>query len=87
MLTTEEIKNQIGNIDYIGDYKLGYYFYSDRQEPTNLPTSDVVKFFLQDHSTITVRPSGTEPKLKIYLFANGEERLNALKEQFEGFIK
>ena len=87
MFRSEEIKNQIGNIDYIGDYKLGYYFYSDRQEPTNLPTSDVVKFFLKDHSTITVRPSGTEPKLKIYLFADGEEKLNALKEQFEGFIK
>lgn len=31
-----------------------------------LPKSDVVKFFLEDGSTITVRPSGTEPKLKLY---------------------
>lgn len=32
----------------------------------SLPKSDVVKFFLEDGSTITVRPSGTEPKLKLY---------------------
>ena len=84
---SDAIKEEIKGIDHIGDYKQGYIFYKDKKEPTNLPISDVVKFFLDDMSTITIRPSGTEPKLKVYIFANGQERVDALKEQFNGFIK
>ncbi len=32
----------------------------------DLPSSDVVQFVLDDGSTVTVRPSGTEPKIKFY---------------------
>lgn len=32
-----------------------------------LPKSNVIKMFLEDGSTIVVRPSGTEPKLKLYI--------------------
>jgi phosphoglucomutase len=84
---SDAIKEEIKGIDHIGDYKQGYIFYKDKKEPTNLPISDVVKFFLDDLSTITIRPSGTEPKLKVYIFANGQERVDDLKEQFNGFIK
>ena len=87
LFRNEEIKQQIKGIDHIGDYKAGFIFYQDRKEPTNLPVSDVVKFFLDDSSTITIRPSGTEPKLKIYIFANGQKRVDELKSLFEGFIK
>jgi phosphoglucomutase len=31
-----------------------------------LPTSNVLKYILKDGSWIAVRPSGTEPKIKIY---------------------
>jgi phosphomannomutase len=37
-----------------------------------------MKFFLKSGETITIRPSGTEPKLKAYIFANGDENLNKL---------
>ena len=37
-----------------------------------LPKSNVVKIFLDDGSTFVVRPSGTEPKLKIYLSVLGK---------------
>ena len=87
MFRNEEIKQQVKGIDHIGDYKLGYIFYQDKKEPTNLPTSDVVKFFLNDKSTITIRPSGTEQKLKVYIFADGQERVDTLKALFDGFIK
>ena len=87
MFRSDEIKSLIGGIDYIGDYKLGYIFYNNKKEPTNLPKSDVVKFFLKDKSTITIRPSGTEPKLKVYYFANGQKRIDELKTLFNGFIK
>ena len=87
LFRSDEIKTKVNGIDHIGDYKEGYIHYSDRKEPTNLPKSDVVKFFLKDNSTITIRPSGTEPKLKIYFFANGQERVNELKELFDSFVK
>ena len=84
---SDKVKESIKDIDRIGDYQLGYIFYGDKKEPTDLPTSDVVKFFLKDHATITIRPSGTEPKLKIYVFANGEQRLEQLKALFNDFVK
>ena len=87
MFRSEKIKTKIEGIDHIGDYKLGYIYYTDRKEATNLPVSDVVKFFLKDNATITIRPSGTEPKLKIYIFADGQKRLDELKALFEGFMK
>ncbi|MBK7211732.1 MAG: phospho-sugar mutase [Bacteroidales bacterium] len=34
--------------------------------PIDLPKSDVLQFFLEDGSKISVRPSGTEPKIKFY---------------------
>ena len=37
------------------------------KEPTNLPESDVLKFILENEQFVCVRPSGTEPKLKIYV--------------------
>ena len=35
-------------------------------KPIDLPKSDVLQFFTEDGSKITVRPSGTEPKIKFY---------------------
>ncbi len=32
----------------------------------DLPSSNVLQFFLEDGSIISVRPSGTEPKIKFY---------------------
>ena len=87
MFRSNELRNQINDIDHIGDYKLGVVSYKDKKEPTNLPISDVIKFFFKDNATITIRPSGTEPKLKIYYFANGEDRLIQLKALFSDFMK
>ncbi len=84
---SDNIKEEIKGIDHIGDYKLGYIFFEDRKEEINLPKSDVVKFFFKDNSTVTVRPSGTEPKLKIYVFGNGQDRVDELKQLFDEFIK
>lgn len=37
-----------------------------KSAPTGLVKSDVLQFFLEDGSKISVRPSGTEPKIKFY---------------------
>ena len=50
-----------------------------------LPKSNVLGFYLDDSSSLIVRPSGTEPKIKLYLSAvgstaeNAEEKLHQLE--------
>ncbi len=38
----------------------------------SLPKSDVIQFYLEDGSKISVRPSGTEPKIKFYVSVKSE---------------
>lgn len=50
-------------VEEVKDYKGGYL---------GLPDANVVEFDLAGGNKVIVRPSGTEPKIKIYLFARGE---------------
>lgn len=43
-----------------------HHLKEDTFQKINQPKSDVIQFFLEDGSKITVRPSGTEPKIKFY---------------------
>ena len=64
-------------------------------EPILLPSSNVLQFILEDGSVISVRPSGTEPKIKFYfsvresLKQKGEfDRINSLlDEKIDGIIR
>lgn len=40
--------------------------YQDETYPVDLPKSNVLQFVLEDGTRITMRPSGTEPKIKFY---------------------
>ena len=61
------------------------------KEPTNLPESDVLKFILENEQFVCVRPSGTEPKLKIYVLCydadaekakiKAEKLMSAIREE------
>ena len=62
-------------------------------DDTGLPKSDVIEFRQSDDNKWIVRPSGTEPKLKAYLFASAETResaekqLDVLEETVNAFCK
>ena len=54
-------------------------------EKTGLAKSNVLQFFSADGSKVSVRPSGTEPKIKFYFGVKGDNpdaKLDALVNQF-----
>ena len=66
-------KNLLGSrVSEIRDYKLGVSKDLNFGVDTiiNLPKSDVLQFFTEDGIKVSVRPSGTEPKIKFYFSMN-----------------
>lgn len=57
----------------------------DGTTPITLPKSDVLRFELEDGSSFAVRPSGTEPKIKIYFAVIGKDTAEASRklEEFQ----
>lgn len=79
-------------VTILRDYKVGKEknFTSNTESETGLPTSNVLQFVLADETVITVRPSGTEPKIKYYfgVKADSKEAVNLkLKEAKEAFLQ
>ena len=68
------------------DYQKSTRVEGDRVEPLTLPKSNVLYFELEDGAWICVRPSGTEPKIKLYVNARTEARemTTALLEKLSG---
>ena len=57
----------------------------DKPETTGLPKSNVLQFFTSEGDVVSVRPSGTEPKIKFYFGARGESadaKIERLRAQF-----
>ena len=52
----------------------------------DLIKSDVLQFFLEDGSKISVRPSGTEPKIKFYFSVNTKLETAARFDETEAFL-
>ena len=67
------------------DVKLGikHDYVTDKSSKINLPSSNVIKYYLNDNMWFVLRPSGTEPKLKVYYGVKGtslEDAQNRLDE-------
>ncbi|MBR1445023.1 MAG: phospho-sugar mutase, partial [Firmicutes bacterium] len=64
------------------DYKSGEIkdVASGETKPTGLPVSNVLYFVLEDGTWFCVRPSGTEPKIKIYFGSKGSSEEEVLKK-------
>jgi len=78
---TNPPKNLLGSrVIEIRDYKLGISKDMNFGVDTviNLPKSDVLQFFTEDGIKVSVRPSGTEPKIKFYFSMN--EPLKKIEE-------
>ena len=57
----------------------------NKPEETGLPKSNVLQFFSKDGDIVSVRPSGTEPKIKFYFGAKGDDadaKIEKLRAQF-----
>ncbi|MCQ9209678.1 phospho-sugar mutase [Granulicatella seriolae] len=66
---------------------------NDVMTPIPLPSSDVLKYILEDGSWVAARPSGTEPKIKFYMGIQGDsqeavaEKLAKIQADIELFTK
>lgn len=66
---------------------------NDKSTKITLPKSNVISYELENGSMVIVRPSGTEPKIKLYVTAVGDDEksalslLNRLLSEMESFIK
>jgi phosphoglucomutase len=65
-----------GRIKFVEDYaaRVRREIKSGREQELQLPASNVLKYFMEDGTWLCVRPSGTEPKLKIYIGVTGSSR-------------
>ena len=70
----------IGKAKTINDYLLSVSKTGNEQKEIKLPKSNVMKYIFNDGTTVTVRPSGTEPKIKIYYCGKDEKVIASLKK-------
>ena len=87
-------KFDIYNVVAVRDYSKPVRRLADgTEEPIDIPTTNAVYYELENGSFICVRPSGTEPKLKIYYSVRAKDEESALrafdrmKTAFEAFLR
>ena len=66
---------------------------SGKKEKIDFPKSDVMKYFLEGGDWVAIRPSGTEPKLKLYVSASADsaekaaEKAALLLDNMKGYVE
>lgn len=105
---SEDIKNMMKNlrekdlkvllnkkINIVRDYKLQIEkdYVNNFQNKLDLPVSNVIQYILEDGTYITVRPSGTEPKIKYYIYTKGnskeeaDRKLDLILNEFKEYME
>lgn len=65
----------------VEDYKAQTRTYQEgKVEKITLPKQNFLKYYLEDGSWVTVRPSGTEPKIKIYFSVHTSSKAKSVEE-------
>ncbi len=64
----------IGTTDFAEGVEMPRVSGLQKEAPQKLPTANVVEFRLEGNNKVIFRPSGTEPKVKAYLFSHGATR-------------
>ena len=78
---------------HISDYEKKEVYANDGKKikDITLPKSNVLQYILEDNTKITIRPSGTEPKIKFYFEVcvkeSKDKRVSVAKEKVESFKK
>ena len=76
----------------VDDYQLSISKAKDVCKKIDLPKSNVIKLYFEDGTTIAVRPSGTEAKVKFYIgvvaisLKEAEAKPKALYEKFKALL-
>lgn len=92
----QEALTQFGGISVVQtqDFKQGLVLEANGQSSAlDFPSSDVLKYILEDGSWVAIRPSGTEPKIKFYMGvqaaskAEVEQKVIAIKESITFLMK
>ena len=65
----------------IAGYKVVSVADYEKPEETGLPAANVLIYKLENNETVIVRPSGTEPKIKIYYTTLGKDLEEAQAEK------
>ena len=60
---------------------------SGKKQKIDFPKSDVMKYFLEGGDWVAIRPSGTEPKLKLYVSASSSEGMEKAKEKAASLLE
>ncbi len=76
-----------GKVVKTNDYLASTSRVGDKVEVIDLPKSNVMKYYFNNGDTVTIRPSGTEPKLKVYVLTKHQENIEVLQKYFQDIIK
>lgn len=77
--------------EFLGEKVITRYDY--KYDGLGLPKSNVIQYILEDGSYITIRPSGTEPKIKYYIYTKdiskekADKKLQILLEKLKEYME